>query len=217
MTTLSSYIGNQWYSGETSGVQLVNPVTGETVANACTQGVPIEQAFQIARCDGWTHLQKMTFAERGALLAKMSKAIHGVRESLIEIGRLNGGNTRGDAKFDIDGATGTLMYYAKLGQKLGDRRTLIDGESITIGGARLQPAHPYDKAGGCGSYKCIQLSRVGACRESGVCIVGWDACHCQTCDLHSLDDVGSNASRRRRRDLAYRCTGPDLWFSARTP
>ena len=141
MTTLSSYIGNQWYPGETTGVQLVNPVTGETVANACTQGVPIEQAFQIARCDGWTNLQKMTFAERGALLGKMSKAIHGVRESLIEIGRLNGGNTRGDAKFDIDGATGTLMYYAKLGQKLGERHTLIDGQPITIGGARLQGQH----------------------------------------------------------------------------
>ena len=83
----------------------------------------------------------MTFRERGALLEAMSKCIHGAREALIDIGRVNGGNTRGDAKFDIDGGTATLMYYAKLGAQLGDRKTLLDGEAITIGGARMQGQH----------------------------------------------------------------------------
>ena len=73
----------------------------------------------------------MTFSQRGELLEAMSKSIHAARETLIEIGQVNGGNTRGDAKFDIDGATGTLMYYAKLGAKLGDRRILADGDAIT--------------------------------------------------------------------------------------
>jgi 3,4-dehydroadipyl-CoA semialdehyde dehydrogenase len=72
----------------------------------------------------------------------MSKAIHGKREELIEIGRQNGGNTRGDAKFDIDGATGTLMYYAGLGHDLGDRTILLDGDAITIGASsRLAGQH----------------------------------------------------------------------------
>ena len=66
---------------------------------------------------------------------------HAVREELIEIAAINAGNTRADAKFDIDGATGTLMYYAKLAKKLGDRHTILDGSPIQIGGARLQGQH----------------------------------------------------------------------------
>ena len=98
-------------------------------------------ALAFARNEGGTALRKMTFAERGQLLAGLSKAIHAAREELIEIGRINAGNTRADAKFDIDGATGTLMYYAKLAKKLGDRHTILDGSPIQIGGARLQGQH----------------------------------------------------------------------------
>ena len=46
----------------------------------------------------------------------------------VDIAIANGGNTRGDAKFDIDGAAGTLAYYAGVGKKLGDRTFLLDGE-----------------------------------------------------------------------------------------
>ena len=40
------------------------------------------------------------------------------------------GTTRGDAKFDIDGAAGTLAFYANLGKQLGDKRIVLDGEQI---------------------------------------------------------------------------------------
>ena len=42
------------------------------------------------------------------MICAFSRAIHAQRDALIEIGIQNGGNTRGDAKFDIDGAIGTL-------------------------------------------------------------------------------------------------------------
>ena len=45
----------------------------------------------------------------------------------------NAGNTRSDAKFDIDGASGTLAAYADLGKDLGDARFLLDGEGIQLG------------------------------------------------------------------------------------
>ena len=45
----------------------------------------------------------------------------------------SGGNTRSDAKFDVDGAAFTLAAYAELGKSLGDRRFLVDGEGITLG------------------------------------------------------------------------------------
>ncbi len=50
----------------------------------------------------------------------MSRAIHAHRDALIELAIKNGGNTRSDAKFDIDGASGTLAAYADLGKELGD-------------------------------------------------------------------------------------------------
>ena len=112
-------------------------------AQTSTAGLDLAAALTHARTVGAPTLQAMTFAERGALLAAMSKAIHAQREALIEVGRLNAGNTRGDAKFDIDGATGTLMYYAGVAKELGERKVLLDGDPLTVGrpGSRLQGQH----------------------------------------------------------------------------
>jgi oxepin-CoA hydrolase/3-oxo-5,6-dehydrosuberyl-CoA semialdehyde dehydrogenase len=141
MQRLSSWVCGEWIDGEGSGSALYNPTNEEVVARASTEGLKLANAFEFARIEGCKALGLMSFAERGALLRAMSKAIHAVREDLIEIGRINAGNTRGDAKFDIDGATGTLMYYAKLGESLGNQRAMLDGEAIQIGGARLQGQH----------------------------------------------------------------------------
>ena len=62
----------------------------------------------------------------------LASTIHEHREDLIELAMTNGGNTRSDAKFDIDGATGTLAFYAKLGEKLGDKKHLPDGDEIRL-------------------------------------------------------------------------------------
>ena len=63
----------------------------------------------------------------------LAKAIHGAREELIALAVANGGNTRGDAKFDIDGGAVTLSHYAELGAKLGGSHLLPDGEPIQVG------------------------------------------------------------------------------------
>src|SRR5262249_45487950 len=93
-----------------------------------TEGIDFGAALRFARETGGPVLRAMTFAERGALLRAMSRAIHAERDALIEIPIANGGNTRSDAKFDIDGASGTLAFYAALGDKLGSARFLVDGE-----------------------------------------------------------------------------------------
>ncbi len=142
ITPLSSYLEDRWQSGEGDGSALYDPTSDAIVARASTKGLDLAAAFRHARTVGGAALRGMTFAERGALLKAMSKAIHARREELIEVGRINGGNTRGDAKFDIDGATGTLMYYAGLGKSLGDKTLLLDGDPITIGASsRLQGQH----------------------------------------------------------------------------
>jgi oxepin-CoA hydrolase/3-oxo-5,6-dehydrosuberyl-CoA semialdehyde dehydrogenase len=106
---------------------LYNPTTEAVIAETTTQGFDYEAALNYARKSG-AALRQMTFAERGALLGALAKALHEYRDELLQLSTDSGGNTRSDAKFDVDGATGTMAYYASVGKKLGDKRWLIDGE-----------------------------------------------------------------------------------------
>ena len=69
---------------------------------------------------GGPALRALTFAERGALLQAMCDALQAHRDELLDLAVANGGNTRSDAKFDVDGAAFTLAAYAELGKSLGD-------------------------------------------------------------------------------------------------
>ncbi len=128
MIELRSFLQGQWKTGAGRKATLVNPTNGEPVAETSTEGLDLVAALRHARDVGGPALGAMTFAERGEVLKRMSKALHEVRDQLIEASILNGGTTRSDAKFDIDGATGTLAYYAGLGKRLGDVRYLVEGE-----------------------------------------------------------------------------------------
>jgi oxepin-CoA hydrolase/3-oxo-5,6-dehydrosuberyl-CoA semialdehyde dehydrogenase len=131
MTTLKSWLCGEWREGNGGDTTLVNPATGAAVARCSTRGLDLQAALAYARDTGGPALRAMTFAERGALLKRMSTALHEARELLVEASTLNNGATRGDAKFDVDGAIGTLAYYAKLGADLGskhgDRKFLVEG------------------------------------------------------------------------------------------
>src|SRR6266498_1853085 len=130
--TLSSFLCGGWKAGTGKPAQLVNPSTEEVVAECSTEGLDL----------GAAALRAITFAQRAQLLAKLAKAVGDAREELIGLGIVNAGTTRGDAKFDIDGASATLMFYAELGGKLGDVKLLADGEGIPIGrSARLYGQH----------------------------------------------------------------------------
>ncbi len=133
MITLASYLAGQWCQGKGKSVDLVNPTTEEVVAKTSTEGLDLAGALAHARDVGGPTLRALTFAERGAVLEKMSKTLYEVRDQLIDASILNAGTTRSDAKFDIDGATGTLAFYGALGKKLGDKRHLVegDGEQLT--------------------------------------------------------------------------------------
>ena len=135
METLQSYLGGEWIAGSGHVNTLVNPTTEEPLAEASTEGIDFARAVAFARSEGGPALRALTFAARGELLRAMSRAIHAQRDALIEVAIQNAGNTRSDAKFDIDGATGTLAAYADLGKELGEARHLIDGELTQLGRA----------------------------------------------------------------------------------
>src|SRR4051812_1820012 len=141
-SSVDSFLCGEWKKGKGEASTLYNPSTEEALSEASTAGLDLGTAVRFAREKGGPALRAMTFAQRAELLRKLAKVVADLREELIGIGIANAGNTRGDAKFDIDGASATLLYYADLGQKLGEQRVLADGEALPIGrSARLYGQH----------------------------------------------------------------------------
>ncbi len=142
MLRLQSYLNDTWHDGEGSPRLLVDPSTEAPLAETTTVGLDFGSALAYAREVGGPNLRAMSFEARGSLLKAMSRALHAHREELLELSSRCNGATRGDSKFDVDGATGTLAYYASLGRKLGDDRWLIDGDADRLSsGARFVGQH----------------------------------------------------------------------------
>ena len=149
MQLLASHLAGAWSPGSGSRTPLVNPTTEEVLAEVSAGGHDLAGAFRYAREVGGGELAGMTFAQRGALLGALAKAIHGAREELIALAVANGGNTRSDAKFDIDGGAVTLSHYAELGSKLGGSSLLADGDPIQVGRtARMGGQHVWARRRG---------------------------------------------------------------------
>jgi oxepin-CoA hydrolase/3-oxo-5,6-dehydrosuberyl-CoA semialdehyde dehydrogenase len=131
MKTLRSFVAGRWHESGGARPTLVNPATEEPLAEAAGGGIDWKEALAHARKAGET-FRRLSFADRGQLLKAFSKLLHAHRDELIGLAVANGGNTRSDAKFDIDGASGTLAAYAELGAQLGDVRFLTDGDGIQL-------------------------------------------------------------------------------------
>ena len=138
METLQSYLAGEWVTGKGKMATLVEPVHRGAPRPGSTEGLDFGKALAFARSEGGPALRAITFAQRGEMLRAMSRAIHAHRDELIGLAITNGGNTRSDAKFDIDGASGTLAAYADLGKELGDQRFLAR--------RRRHPARPLRRA-----------------------------------------------------------------------
>jgi 3,4-dehydroadipyl-CoA semialdehyde dehydrogenase len=133
MSVLTSFVQGRWVEHDgAAGTPLVDPLTG-TVA-AVVSGAPVDRRAALAWARGrGGGLRGLTFAQRGQRLRAWSRSIHALRDELLELSRASYGATRSDAKFDVDGASGTLAWYAGLGERLGDRRWLLDGDAEVLG------------------------------------------------------------------------------------
>jgi 3,4-dehydroadipyl-CoA semialdehyde dehydrogenase len=131
-TTLRSYVQGRWVEGQGSLATLVNPATEEPIARTGTSGIDFAAAVEYGRAAS-PALREMTFTQRGETLRAWSKTLHAHRDELIGLAIANGGNTRSDAKFDVDGAIGTLAHYADLGAQLGSLHALRDGDPVQLG------------------------------------------------------------------------------------
>ncbi|MHC4848416.1 MAG: 3,4-dehydroadipyl-CoA semialdehyde dehydrogenase [Planctomycetota bacterium] len=128
---LRSFVLDQWHVASSGWVDLHDPVSEKVIACASSAGVDFGAALTHARERGGPALRAMTLAERGSMLRGVSKALRAVRDELIECSIRNTGTPVADARFDIDGAVGTLAYYGSLARKL-EGRLLGDGEGLAL-------------------------------------------------------------------------------------
>ena len=133
MQTLTNFVCGRSVTGDGKTVQLHNPTTEAAIAEVREGGVDYAATVAYAREKGGPALRALSFGARAAMLKQLSSAIHAKRDELIEVSIQNGGTTRGDAKFDLDGAIGALAAYAMWGEPLGDRRFLTDGDVVQLG------------------------------------------------------------------------------------
>jgi oxepin-CoA hydrolase/3-oxo-5,6-dehydrosuberyl-CoA semialdehyde dehydrogenase len=133
MLELRSYLGGQWRAGGGARQTLLNPATEAPLASASTEGLDLGAALEHARAKGGPALRALSFAQRGALIKGIADAMQDARDEPIGLGISNGGNTRSDAKFDVDGAIATLLAYAEIGTPLGEQKVILDGEGIQLG------------------------------------------------------------------------------------
>ena len=123
---IPNYLMGEWRDGSGAGTALVDPVTGDELARATSDGIDLAAALDYARTQGGPALRALSFKERGALLGKAVEVLNANRDKYADIALKNSGNTKIDAAIDIDGGTGTLFFYARLGAKLGDAKFLKD-------------------------------------------------------------------------------------------
>ncbi|MDB5094982.1 MAG: phenylacetic acid degradation bifunctional protein PaaZ [Candidatus Eremiobacteraeota bacterium] len=139
---LESYLGGRWVAGTGAPADLVDPVRGEVLARTSSAGLDLGFALAFAREVGRPALGALDFAQRAALLGAIADVLAARRDDWYAISRRNSGNTRADAAIDVDGAIGTLKYYAKLGATLGSATLLLDGAPARLArDANFQGVH----------------------------------------------------------------------------
>ncbi len=129
---LKNYLGGKWIAGTGAGTALFDPVLGDEIARVDATGLDLRAGFAFARETGGAALRAMTYRERAAMLAAAVKVLQGKRDDYYAIATANSGTVKNDSAVDIDGGIYTLSTYAKLGESLGDRHFLLDGEPTRL-------------------------------------------------------------------------------------
>jgi 3,4-dehydroadipyl-CoA semialdehyde dehydrogenase len=130
---LSNYISGTWQDGTGAGAPLLDPVLGTELARVDATGLDLVAGFAFARNEGGTALRAFTYAQRAALLGAAVKVLQANRDAYYDIATANSGTVKNDTAVDVDGGIFTLSTYAKLGETLGERRHLQDGEAARLG------------------------------------------------------------------------------------
>ncbi|WP_395700184.1 3,4-dehydroadipyl-CoA semialdehyde dehydrogenase [Aquabacterium sp.] len=129
---LNNHLGGRWVAGTGAGTALFDPVLGTELVRVDATGLDLRAGFAFARDVGGAALRALSYRERAAMLAAAAKVLQARRDDYYAIATANSGTVKNDSAVDIDGGIYTLSTYAKLGEGLGDRRFLLDGEAARL-------------------------------------------------------------------------------------
>ena len=130
---LSNYLGGRWQLGAGAGTPLFDPVLGTELVRVDATGLDLAAGFDFAREQGGAALRALTYRERASLLSAALKVLQAHRDAYYDIAIANSGTVKNDSAVDIDGGLFTLGTYAKLGDSLGERRFILDGDMARLG------------------------------------------------------------------------------------
>ena len=135
MTTelLPNYLGGQWQCGSGASTPLLDPLSGAELVRVDASGLDLSSGFGFAREQGGAALRRLSYRERGALLGEVLKVLQAHRDAYYEIATANCGTVKNDSAVDIEGALFTLGVYARMGDGLGERHFLLDGDATRLG------------------------------------------------------------------------------------
>ncbi|WP_284619423.1 3,4-dehydroadipyl-CoA semialdehyde dehydrogenase [Aquabacterium humicola] len=129
---LNNVLAGRAVAGRGPGTPLFDPVLGTELVRVDASGLDLAAGFRFAREQGGAALRALSYRERAGLLGAVLKVLQQHRDTYYEIATANSGTVKNDSAIDIDGAFYTLGQYAKWGEALGDRRTLLDGEPARL-------------------------------------------------------------------------------------
>jgi 3,4-dehydroadipyl-CoA semialdehyde dehydrogenase len=129
---IPNFLSGQWQTGQGAGAALFDPVLGTELVRVDASGLDLAAGFDFARKTGGAALRALSYRERGAMLAAAVKVLQNHRDAYDDISVANSGTVKNDTAVDVDGAIYTLGVYAKMGEALGDRPFLLDGEASRL-------------------------------------------------------------------------------------
>src|SRR5215212_11286982 len=133
---LQNFARGEWVLGTGAATPLIHAVTGETIAEATSEGLDFARMADYARTVGGPALRRMTFHQRALMLKEMAKYLSDRKEGLYRLSAATGA-TKADSWIDIDGGIGTFFVYASKGRREFPNETFyVDGamESLSKGG-----------------------------------------------------------------------------------
>ncbi|MEG2114519.1 MAG: phenylacetic acid degradation bifunctional protein PaaZ [Hafnia sp.] len=132
MQQLTSYISGAWVYGQGKERAIQHAVSGTTLYQVCSDGLPLKDSLNYARHIGGKALSAMTFQQRAQMMKAIAKHLLANKESLYQISAETGA-TRADGWVDIEGGIATLFAYAGLaGRELPDDTLWPEDELIPL-------------------------------------------------------------------------------------
>lgn len=113
---LRSYAQGEWVEGAGTAVPLVDAVTGETIAEATSEGLDFKGMLDYGRSVGGPGLRAMTFHERARKLKEMAKYLMERKEEFYSLSEATGA-TKTDSSIDIEGGIATFFAYSSRGRR----------------------------------------------------------------------------------------------------